>query len=125
MIKVSNLKEWATFITQSITKSSQEPILDFTYAPLEEIKEYLPLRTSLVLVVNKSVTSKAKNAYDVILYKNHFPVEIQKEFYRTVQVSEDNKSQLTIYLILDNIIDRSYTKEILYELEKILNTYKQ
>lgn len=125
MIKVSELKEWATNIIRGITKSSQEPILDFTYAPLEEIKEYLPLRTSLVLVVNKSVISRAKNAYDVILYKNHFPVEIQKEFYRTVQVSEDNKSQLTIYLILNNIIDRSYTKEILYEIEKILNTYKQ
>lgn len=125
MIKLFDLKEWATFIVQGITKSSQEPILDFTYAPLEEIKEYLPLRTSLVLVVNKSVTSYNKNAYDVILYKNHFPVEIRKEFYRTVQISEDNQTSLTIYLILNNIIDRSHTKEILHELEQILRTYKK
>lgn len=119
MLKVSELKEWATYIIQGII--GELPTLDFTYAPLEEIKEYIPLRNSLLLVVNKSVTSKNKNTFDVIIYKNHFPVDIQKEFYRTIQVSEDNKAQLTIYLILDNIIDRSYTKEILHELEKILN----
>lgn len=122
MIKPSELKTWATFIIQGIINES--PILDFTYAPLEEIKEYLPLRNSLVLVVNKSVASKNKNAYDVILYKNHFFSEIQARYCRTIQISEDNKTSLTIYLVLDNIIDLSYTKEILKELKKILETYQ-
>lgn len=122
MIKPSEIKEWATYIIQDTIGES--PILDFTYAPIEEIKEYLPLRNSLVLVVNKSVTSFLKNAYDVILYKNHFPVDIQTEYYRTVQISEDNKVSLTLYLVLDNIINRSKEKEILKELKKILNTYK-
>ena len=123
MLKVSELKGWATYIIQGII--GELPTLDFTYAPLEEIKEYLPLRNSLLLVVNKSVTSKNKNAFDVILYKNHSPRDITKEYYRTVQISEDNQNTLTIYLVLDNLIDKSQTREILQDLEKILNTYKQ
>ena len=123
MLKVSELKGWATYIIQGII--GEVPTLDFTYAPLEEIKEYLPLRNSLLLVVNKSVTSKNKNTFDVIIYKNHSPKDITKEYYRTVQISEDNQNTLTIYLVLDNLIDRSPTREILQDLEKILNTYKQ
>lgn len=123
MLKVSELKGWATYIIQGII--GEVPTLDFTYAPLEEIKEYLPLRNSLLLVVNKSVTSKNKNTFDVIIYKNHSPKDITKEYYRTVQISEGNQNTLTIYLVLDNLIDRSPTREILQDLEKILNTYKQ
>lgn len=123
MLKVSELKEWATYIIQGIIGES--PTLDFTYAPLEEIKEYLPLRNSLVLVVNKSVTSKNKNAFDVILYKNHSPRDITREYYRTIQISEDNRNTLTVYLVLDNLRDKSPAREILQEIEKILNTYKQ
>lgn len=123
MLKVSELKEWATYVIQDIIE--ELPTLDFTYAPLEEIKEYIPLRNSLLLVVNKSVTSKNKNTFDVIIYKNHSPKDITKKYYRAVQISEDNQNTLTIYLVLENLIDRSPTREILQDLEKILNTYKQ
>lgn len=123
MLKVSELKEWATYVIQDIIE--ELPTLDFTYAPLEEIKEYIPLRNSLLLVVNKSVTSKNKNTFDVIIYKNHSPKDITKKYYRAVQISEDNQNTLTIYLVLDNLIDKSPTREILQDLEKILNTYKQ
>lgn len=123
MLKVSELKEWATYVIQDIIE--ELPTLDFTYAPLEEIKEYIPLRNSLLLVVNKSVTSKNKNTFDVIIYKNHSPKDITKKYYRAVQISEDNQNTLTIYLVLDNLIDKSPTREILQEIEKILNTYKQ
>lgn len=123
MLKVSELKEWATYVIQDIIE--ELPTLDFTYAPLEEIKEYIPLRNSLLLVVNKSVTSKNKNTFDVIIYKNHSPKDITKKYYRAVQISEDNQNTLTIYLVLENLIDKSPTREILQDLEKILNTYKQ
>lgn len=123
MLKVSELKEWATYVIQDII--GELPTLDFTYAPLEEIKEYIPLRNFLLLVVNKSVTSKNKNTFDVIIYKNHSPKDITKKYYRAVQISEDNQNTLTIYLVLENLIDKSPTREILQDLEKILNTYKQ